>query len=608
MSLLGELNRRNVFRVAMLYVVASWVLLQVAGLLFPMLSVPDWGQRLLLGLLLLGFPLAVVLAWVYELTPDGLKRSSEVRAGSATNAAAGRRLDQVTIGLVLLAIGLIVADRFMPERATPDEAAAPATDVPTPSTPHSGASATPTMRSIAVLPFLNLSGDPADEYFSDGLAEELLNSLTRIDGLKVAARTASFQYKDRTGDVSEIARQLRVAHVLEGSVRRSGSRVRVTAQLIKADDGYHLWSESYDRELEDIFEVQSDIAGQIAEKLRVELSPRPTTSDTAAFDLLLQARHLLRQRNEQALLEARKLLEQALDHDPKYAAAWSALAVVLNLVPVYASGQPEKTFESAEKAARRAMELDPAMAEPVTVLASLNEARGNWVEADRLYESALALDPGDPTSQYWHAIMLVRAGYLVEAGPLLQRALALDPTNGALHRWLGMQHGAQSQFASALAKVARSVELRSSEAFADLNRGLIHLAQGDRPGAVASWNRYFQRRGIRTQAPQLVVEALADPRGRSAALAATDDLPPDEFVFYSSVLLGDAERAARVVQKLDRGTDVMDNVIWWEVARPFRTTQEFHRLARAVGLEELWRVRGWPDKCRPRGAESFACD
>jgi len=134
------------------------------------------------------------------------------------------------------------------------------------------------------------------------------------------------------------------------------------------------------------------------------------------------------------------------------------------------------------------------------------------------------------------------------------------------------------------------------------------LAQGERTAAVDSWNRYFQQRGIRTQAPQLVVEALADPRGRPAALAAIDDLPPDEFVFYSSVVLGDANRAARVVQNLERGTDVMDNVIWWELARPLRRTQDFHRLARAVGLEELWRVRGWPDKCRPKGAGDFVCD
>ena len=144
--------------------------------------------------------------------------------------------------------------------------------------------------------------------------------------------------------------------------------------------------------------------------------------------------------------------------------------------------------------------------------------------------------------------------------------------------------------------------------FADLVRGLIRLAQGDRPGAVESWNRYFQRRGIRTQAPQLVVEALADPRGRPRALAAIDDLPPDDFVFYSSVLLGDADRAARVVHDLERGTDVMDNVIWWDLARPLRKTAGFRRLVRDVGLEQLWRVRGWPDKCRPKEAGDFVCD
>ena len=531
-------------------------------------------------LLLIGLPIVLVLAWYH-----GDRGEQRVRGTELTIVAL----------LFLLGGGVVWYYQHAQETST----------VATPAPPS--APAIPTDASIAVLPFANMSGDPADEYFSDGLAEELLNSLTRIDGLKVAARTTSFQYKDRTGDVSEIARQLRVAHILEGSVRRSGSRVRVTAQLIKASDGYHLWSESYDRELQDIFEVQSDIAGRIAEKLRVELVPRPTTSDTAAFDLLLRARHLTRQRNEQALLESRKLLEQALDHDPKYAAAWSALAIVLNLLPIYASGEPEKTFESAEKAARRAMELDPAMAEPLTVLASLNEIRGDWVEADRLYEKALALDPEDPTSQFWHAIMLSRAGYLVEAGPHLQRALALDPTNGALHRLLGMHYGAQGQFEPALAEVAKAEELGSA-AFADLVRGLIRLAQGDRPGAVESWNRYFQRRGIRTQAPQLVVEAVADPRGRPRALAATDDLPPDEFVFHSSIILGDADRAVRVVRDLERGTDVMDNVIWWDLARPMRQTAEFRRLVSAVGLEQLWRARGWPDKCRPKGAGDFVCD
>jgi TolB-like protein len=576
----SALRRRKVVQWGVAYAAGAWLLMQVLEYFSGTFDWPRQVQQLSTLALLIGLPIVLVLAWYH-----GDRGEQRIR---------GTELSIVAL-LLLLGGGIVWYYQHATETRT----------VATPAAPS--APAIPTDASIAVLPFANMSGDPADEYFSDGLAEELLNSLTRIDGLKVAARTTSFQYKGRTGDVSEIAQRLRVAHILEGSVRRSGSRVRVTAQLIKASDGYHLWSESYDRELQDIFEVQSDIAGRIADKLRVGLVPRPTTSDSAAFDLLLRARHLIRQRNELALLESRKLLEQALDHDPKYAAAWSALAIVLNLVPVYASGQPEKTFESAEEAARRAIELDPGMAEPVTVLASLNEARGDWVEADRLYEKALALDPEDPTSQFWHAIMLSRAGYLVEAGGHLQRALALDPTNGALHRWLGMHYGAQGQFEPALAEVAKSEELGSA-AFADVVRALIRLAQGDRPGTVESWNRHFQRRSIRTQAPQLVVEAVADPRGRPRALAATDDLPPDEFVFHSSVILGDADRAARVVQKLERGTDVMDNVLWWDLAQPFRKTAGFRQLVRAVGLEQLWRARGWPDKCRPKGASDFVCD
>jgi TolB-like protein/Tfp pilus assembly protein PilF len=574
------MRRRKVVQWGLLYVAGAWGFLQGVQYVSDAFQWSPGVRQVALLAVLAGLPIVLVLAWYHG------DRGQQRVTGT-----------ELTIIAALFMLGGGVVWYYQPTLNTAEKASPAATIQKT----------MPADASIAVLPFVNMSGNPADEYFSDGLAEELLNSLTRISGLKVAARTASFQYKNRTGDISEIARQLHVAHILEGSVRRAGSRVRVTTQLIKADDGYHLWSESYDRELNDIFDVQSDIAGRIADKLRVELVPRPTTSDAAAFDLLLRARHLMRQRNEPALLEARKLLEQAVDRDPNYAAAFSALAIVLNILPTYASGEPEKTFESAEKAARRAMELDPAMAEPLTLLASLNEGRGDWVEADRLYEKALALDPEDPTSQFWHAIMLSRAGYLAEAGQHLRRALAVDPTNGALHRWLGLHYGAQGQFEPALAELAKGEEL-GSVAFADLVRGLIRLEQGDRSGAVESWNRYFQRRGIPTKAPELVVEALVDRRVRPAALAATDDLSPDEFVFYSSVILGDADRALRVVQSLYRGTDVIDNVIWWNVAQPMRQAAEFRRLVAAVGLEQLWRARGWPDRCRPQGTGDFVCD
>jgi TolB-like protein/Tfp pilus assembly protein PilF len=577
----AALRRRKVVQWGVAYAAGAWLLMQVLEYFSGTFDWPRQIQQLSTLALLIGLPIVLVLAWYH-----GDRGEQRVR---------GTELSIVAL-LLLLGGGIVWYYQHALETST----------IASPSTPS--APAIPTDASIAVLPFANMSGNPADEYFSDGLAEELLNSLTRIEGLKVAARTTSFQYKGRTGDVSEIARQLRVAHILEGSVRRSRSRVRVTAQLIKADDGYHLWSESYDRELNDIFDVQSDIAGRIAEKLRVELVPRPTTSDAAAFDLLLRARHLMRQRNEPALLESRKLLEQALDHDPKYAAAWSALAMVLNVLPTYAPArvQPE-TLESSEKAARRANDLDAAMAEPLTVLANLHEMRRDWVEADRLYDKALALDPEDPTSQFWRANNLSSAGYLAEARVHFQRALVLDPTNVAVHYWFALQLGAEDEFESALAAVAKAEQLGAVK-FADVYGGLIHLAKGDRPGAVERWNRYFEAQGIRTRAPQLLVEAVTDARRRPAALAVIDDLPPDEFVFFSSIVFGDADRALRVVESLSRGTDVMDNVIWWDLARPMRQTAEFRRLVRAVGLEQLWRARGWPDKCRPKGAGDFVCD
>jgi TolB-like protein/Tfp pilus assembly protein PilF len=575
-----RLRRRKVVQWGIVYVAAAWGFLQGLEYVSEAFQWPPRLRQIALLVLLIGLPIVLVLAWYH-----GDRGEQRIRGTELTIVAL----------LLLLGGGIVWYYQHAMETSTVASPAAPS------------APAIPTDASIAVLPFANMSGNPADEYFSDGLAEELLNSLTRIDGLKVAARTTSFQYKDRAGDVSEIARQLRVAHILEGSVRRSGSRVRITAQLIKAADGYQLWSESYDREIQDIFEVQSDIAGRIAEKLRVELVPRPTTSDAAAFDLLLQARHLMRQRNASALLEARKLLEQAVKKDPGYATAWSALAAVLNLLPTYASVDTAGTYQRAEEAARQATKLDPAMAEPLSVRAQLNELRRNWIEADRLFERALAIEPDDPTSQYWRAYNLSRAGYLSESQAHLERALALEPTNAALYVWLAFQHAARGQYAPALAALEKAEDLGTAEYAYNLG-GLIRVAQGDGPGAIERWNLYFQRRGIRTQAPQLVVEALRDPRRRPAALAAIDELPPDEFGFHTSVVLGDADRALKIVERSSRGSDVMDNVMWWDLARPMRQTAEFRRLVRAVGLEQLWRARGWPDKCRPKGAGDFVCD
>jgi len=265
MSVFEQLKRRNVIRVAALYVVVSWLILQVADVLVDAFELPNWSMRLLIAILLLGFPLALAFSWIFELTPEGVMRETEISEGS--NRRFARRTLNIAIALLLtLGIGIVAIERIIPE------------DVPA--------------RTIAVLPFVNMSDDPGNEYFSDGLSEELLNVLAEIRELKVTARTSSFAFKNKETDIPTIARQLNVANVLEGSVRKSGNQIRITAQLIDAASGYHLWSETYDRTLDDIFEVQDEIAAAVVDALRLSLlgeEPRVRQTTPEAFSAYLQA-------------------------------------------------------------------------------------------------------------------------------------------------------------------------------------------------------------------------------------------------------------------------------------------------------------------------------
>ncbi len=265
---LSELKRRNVVRIGLLYAVSGWVLLQVADVLVGLLGLPDWTLRLVGMLLLLGFPLALIFAWVYELTPEGIKRERDVDRSASITSHTGQRLNIVIVVLLAMAVTLLALQQFSGRDANPsgpEQAAAPvAADPP-------GVSVSDESPSIAVLPFINMSGDAENEYFSDGLSEELLNVLARVPDLRVAARTSSFHFKNKTGDVAEIGRELGVANVLEGSVRKSGETVRVTVQLIKVEDGFHLWSDTYDRKLDDIFAIQDDIASHVVGALTAAL-------------------------------------------------------------------------------------------------------------------------------------------------------------------------------------------------------------------------------------------------------------------------------------------------------------------------------------------------
>ena len=265
MSLFGELKRRNVFRVGVAYAAVGWLLVQVADVVFPFFGAPDWVLHILVVMLLLGLPVTLVFAWVFELTPEGVKREKEVDRSASITHSTGRKLDRVIIVVLVIALGYFIWERQA--RIEPAEAVAR----PTVETSTPVEEAAPNKRSIAVLPFVNMSADPENEYFADGLSEELLNQLAQIPDLQVAGRTSSFSFKGRNEDLREIGDTLAVAHVLDGSVRRQGNKVRVTAQLVRVDDGLHLWSNSYDRTMDDVFVIQDDIASSVAKALQIVL-------------------------------------------------------------------------------------------------------------------------------------------------------------------------------------------------------------------------------------------------------------------------------------------------------------------------------------------------
>ncbi|HET7777819.1 MAG TPA: hypothetical protein VFL07_04645, partial [Rudaea sp.] len=311
-SLFAELRRRNVFRAAVLYIGAVWALTQGIAQLTPVVGAPEWTARWFLVAASIGFPFWIAFAWFYEFTPEGLKLERDVVPGESITHYTGRKLDFAIIGVLAVAVVLLLTDRFVLHHGVNEESAIPVAE-----------------HSIAVLPFVNMSSDKEQEYFSDGISEELLNLLAKIPQLQVTGRTSSFSFKGKEVAIPEIARTLHVAHVLEGSVRKSGNSVRITAQLIKAGTDTHLWSQTYDRKLDDIFAVQDEIAADVVKQLKVTLlgaAPKVRTTDPEAYASYLQALQLGRLSTAEAYKHSDALLRKVLAIDPRYAPAWTALA------------------------------------------------------------------------------------------------------------------------------------------------------------------------------------------------------------------------------------------------------------------------------------------
>jgi TolB-like protein/tetratricopeptide (TPR) repeat protein len=436
----AELKRRNVIRMGGLYLVGAWLLIQVAETLLPAFDVPGWVLRALILLLALGFIPALVFSWIYELTPEGLKRDGDVDPAQSISAQTARRLDQWTLIALALVVLLIAADRWWPKQAdAPQAAVAPAATssaaqpIPQPSPDAVPPAPEPGERSVAVLPFVNMSNDPEQEYFSDGISEELLNRLAKMPDLQVAARTSAFRFKGQNLDIADIGRQLRVVHVLEGSVRKAGIKLRITAQLIDSRSGYHLWSESYDRDATDVFRVQDEIAGEIARALKAKLGAPSDTAPSAgkavpeAYDDYLLGRSFVARRLQENLRQAIAAFDRAVARDPQFAAAHSGRAFAQLLLPMWGSGEARLRLHEARTSAARALELDPDHAEALMVrgMAALFSYRAQDARGD--LQRALALAPNSADILNMYGDFLTQTGALGEAERIKRAAMLRDP-------------------------------------------------------------------------------------------------------------------------------------------------------------------------------------
>jgi TolB-like protein len=439
MSLYTELKRRNVFRVAIAYLALAWLLIEVSGTLFPAFGIPDWGFRFVVILFAIGFIPTLVISWAYELTPDGLKREQEVVRDPSVSRASIKRLDGVTIGLILVALAFILVDRFWLGPGLIQQSVAP-TEILSGELQSSGpelASLKTPDNSIAVLPFVNMSSDAEQEYFSDGVTEELLNALAQVKELRVAGRTSSFAFKNQNLDLREIGNILGVSHILEGSVRKSGNTVRITAQLIQAEDGFHIWSESYDRELTDIFAIQDQIAAAILSQLKAEWlagDTGPITSvrtQSDAYDLYLLARQRLHERTRPAIELASNLLKEAIVIDPAYAPAHAQLGIATILLSETMLGTlPELEAEEAGRSQlEKALQLDADLPEAMGGMGLYYKEKGlaHLDSAIDWLRKALAANPNLAAASAWLADSLSTKGQIREPLEIAERLFARDP-------------------------------------------------------------------------------------------------------------------------------------------------------------------------------------
>ncbi len=606
-GLFEELKRRNVVRVGVAYVVVAWLILQFTDLVLENIAAPDWIMQVIMMVLAIGLPLALFFAWAFEITPEGIKREKDVDRSASVTQNTGRKIQNITIVLLVMALAFSLSGRFLPDAGP---AAKPLVET-------NRVDQSP--KSIAVLPFVDMSADKSYGYFSDGLSEELLNLLAKTPELQVAARTSSFAFKGRNEDVKAIAETLNVETILEGSIRFDGDQIRVTTQLINAADGYHLWSETYDRELTSVFALQDEIAGEIIAALQIELGTSATlsrgrpTENMAAYALYLRAMERMRLGGA-GFQDAVRLAGEAIELDPNFAEAYEVSAVA-----AWSAGGIDWTTKEAlvkSKAfAEKALALKPGLLWAETILLGSDPATYDRLAEMEAQERLIAAQPSNSKAKAGIIYNLIFLGYLSEARQLAEDLTQKDPLYPAGHGYLGSVMFAQGEFKSGRREwqVAKDLGFDTYAYY----EAIALFRDGETDRAIQTMMtdlRYAE------QEPGSLAEIVATIRDEHPSTAdikkmlAEDPIwrDPNEH-WYLYAIFGYPDELFDTLIVLGAHGQAQNEAEYplsdLAIFRPegFHADPRFIEIAEAYGMADVWRRRGPPDYCRPAG-ESWECE
>jgi serine/threonine-protein kinase len=606
MNFFAELKRRNVYRAAAFYAASAWLFVQIATQVFPLFHVPERMLRGIVVALLLGFPFALLFSWFYEWTPEGIKRESEVDRSQSIAGQTGRRLDRWIMATLGLAVVLLLTDKFVLRKDT---------------------ATVENDKSIAVLPFANTSGDAGNEYFSDGLSEELISSLSRLSDLKVIGRTSSFQFKGKTEDSASIGQKLGVVYLLEGSVRKSADRVRIAAQLVKSADGANVWSESYDRELKDIFAVQAEIAGVVAEQLQVALlgknaqaAPLPVAAEPSnrnfdAYTAFLQGNESLLRHTNEDQRKAIAYYEEAVRLDPSYALAYANLAdAQTQLVTIFTisdHAEWEALVANARQNAARALALDPMLGrahQSAAFIAAVIDF--DLVAADKGYRRAVELAPQDSGTYLNLAILNASLGRLEDAVEYGRRSITLDPLNSSYYVYQARTLIALGRYDEAEAILRKAIEFQPQAAQSHVELATIEILRGNASAAL-DLARQETDPFWREFAIALAESAGGDRAEADKTLAELTDHYADTGAFQIAQVHALRKDPERMFESLERGLVARDPGVTMVLYAPFlgayRDDPRFAAFCRKLNLPmpgDVAPVPAAPDAAKNRAGGS----